>query len=579
LRTTGTIAATALVLATLLPGAPSDLMVAPGITGRPGGTLVFSQRNEPKTLNPVLAGDNASREVIHRITADLIHINRATQQTEPALAKSWRASADGLHYVVDLRRGVSFSDGHPFDADDVVFSFQAYLDEKTHSPQRDLLVLAGKPMCVRKLGQYRVAFDLPSRYAVAERLFDGFAILPRHILERPYREGKLAQAWGLRSPPAEVVGLGPFRFKQYVPGQRIVLERNPYYWKEDESGMRLPYLAEVDFVFAGTEDMQVMRFQSGESDILSRTSARNYVALEKDHERRGYALTDAGPGLEYSFLFFNLNDPPPGSLPEVAGRQSFLRRASLRRAVSLAIDRDAIVRLVYLGHAAPLPGPVPLGNKAWVNAKLPQPVRSVAHAREILAADGFTWSPRGALLDAGGKRVEFSIVTSSGNAERVQMATLIQDDLKSLGMDVHVVPLEFRSLLDRVLQTHDYDACLLTLAAGDADPNADMNVWLSSGGNHLWHPAQKAPATPWEAEIDRLMRRQMVTPKYAERKRLFDRVQDILMENLPLVPLVSPDILVGARNGLGNFRPALLDHYTLWNIEELYWRSAAGTRR
>jgi peptide/nickel transport system substrate-binding protein len=146
-------------------------------------------------------------------------------------------------------------------------------------------------------------------------------------------------------------------------------------------------------------------------------------------------------------------------------------------------------------------------------------------------------------------------------------------------MDVHVVPLEFRSLLDRVLQTYDYDACLLTLAAGDADPNPDMNVWLSSGGNHLWHPAQKVPATPWEAEIDRLMRQQMVTSKYAERKRLFDRVQEILMENLPLIPLVSPDILVGARNGLGNFRPALLDHYTLWNIEELYWRSAAGTRR
>lgn len=579
MRTAGLVAAAALVLASRFLGAGGDLLVVPGITGHPGGTLEFAQRNEPKTLNPAVAADNASREVIHRLTADLIHINRATQQTEPALAKSWTVSPDGLHFVLELRRGISFSDGHPFDADDVVFSFQVYLDEKTHSPQRDLLLLEGKPVAVRKLDQYKIACDLPSRYAAAERLFDGFAILPRHILERPYREGKLTEAWGLRSPPAEVVGLGPFRFQQYVAGRHLVMERNPYYWKVDQSGTHLPYLNQVDFVFAGTEDMQVMRFQAGESDILSRAGARNYAVLEKDHERRGYTLSDAGPGLEYSFLFFNLNDLAPGSLPEVAAHQAFLRRISFRRAVSLAIDRDAIVRLVYLGHAAPLSSPVPLGNKAWVNGKLPQPVRAVARAREILAGDGFTWSPQGSLLDPGGKRVEFSIVTSSGNAERGQMATLIQDDLKALGMDVHVAALEFRGLLDRVLETHDYDACLLSLASGDADPTPDMNVWLSSGGNHLWHPDQKSPATPWEAEIDRLMRQQMVTPNYAERKRLFDRVQEILMENLPLIPLVTPDILVGARQNLGNFRPAQLDHYTLWNIEELYWRPAAGARR
>jgi len=567
-----------LLLTARLVGASADLLVVPGITGRSGGTLVFAQRNEPKTLNPVVSTDNASREVMHRIMADLVHINRETGQTEPALAKSWTASRDGRHYVLDLRRGLSFSDGHPFDAGDVIFSFQVYLDEKVHSPQRDLLLLDGKPIVVRQLDAYKVAFDLPGPYAAAERLFDGFAILPRHILERAYHEGKLGDAWGLQSPPATVVGLGAFRFKEYVPGQRLVLERNPYYWKADKAGTRLPYLSEVDFVFAGSEDMQVMRFQAGESDIINRTSAKNFAVLEKDRDRRGYTLTDAGPGLEYSFLFFNLNDPAPGAAVD-AGRQ-VLRRASFRRAVSLAIDRDAIVRLVYLGHGAPLATPVPLGNKAWVNARLPQPVRSVARARELLAADGFTWSREGALIAPGGKRVEFSIVTSAGNADRQQIAGMIQDDLQPLGMDVHVVPLEFRSLLDRVLQTHDYDACLLSLAAADFDPNPDMNVWISSGTNHLWHPEQKTPATPWEAEIDRLMRQQMTTLNRIERKRLFDRVQEILVDNMPLIPLVSPDVLVGARNDLGNFRPAVLDHYVLWNIEELYWRNGTGgTRR
>jgi peptide/nickel transport system substrate-binding protein len=245
----------------------------------------------------------------------------------------------------------------------------------------------------------------------------------------------------------------------------------------------------------------------------------------------------------------------------------------------MGIDRDAIIKLVYLGHAVTLGSPVPRANRNWVNATLPLPVRSVAKARELLAADRFTWSANGNLRDPEGREVEFSLITSSGNAERVQMATLIQDDLKQLGITVHVTPLDLRSMLDRVLRTHDYDACLLTLQNADADPTPDMNVWLSSAGNHLWNPEQKAPATAWEGEIDTLMRRQMVTRNYAERKRIFDRVQVLLMQNLPLIPLVDPDILVGARNDLVNFRPAVLDHYTLWNIEELSWRQPSGTRR
>ena len=155
-------------------------------------------------------------------------------------------------------------------------------------------------------------------------------------------------------------------------------------------------------------------------------------------------------------------------------------------------------------------------------------------ARHLLAADGFTWNREGALADPAGRPVEFSIVVSNNNSERLQMATLIQDDLKQIGMRVNVVPLEFRSLLERVQRTREFEACILALGSTDADPNPDMPVWLSSGSNHLWNPEQKTPATPWEAEIDRLMRKQMVTRGYAERKRLFDRVQAIVVEDQPL---------------------------------------------
>src|ERR1041385_1136448 len=206
-----------------------------GEVGRYGGRLVVGQRSEPKTLNPVTATDAISREVIGRCNADLISINRISQKTEPGLAQSWKTSPDGRVFTLKLRKGLHFSDGHPFDADDVMFSFSLYLDEAVGSPQRDLLIIDGKPLMVTKSDQYTVRFTLPRPYAAAERLFDGLAMLPKHLLEKPYREGKFDQTWDLNTPASEIAGLGPFRVKQYVAGQRIVLERNPYYWKVDAS--------------------------------------------------------------------------------------------------------------------------------------------------------------------------------------------------------------------------------------------------------------------------------------------------------------------------------------------------------
>src|SRR5713226_8129672 len=119
------------------PNPSEELQRVDGEVGRYGGRLVIGQRSEPKTLNPVTATDAVSREVIGRFTADLITINRGTQQTEPGLAKSWTTSADGRTFTLKLRKGIRFSDGHPFDADDVIFSFTVYLDETVNSPQRD----------------------------------------------------------------------------------------------------------------------------------------------------------------------------------------------------------------------------------------------------------------------------------------------------------------------------------------------------------------------------------------------------------------------------------------------------------
>jgi peptide/nickel transport system substrate-binding protein len=535
---------------------------------------VVALRSEPKTLNPLSATtDLSSRELVRQMTADLIHIDRVTQATEPALCRAWTASPDGRTYTLQLRKGLRFSDGHPFDADDVVFTFEAHLDERSRSPQRDLLVVAGQPLRVTKVDAYTVRIDLAAPYAAAERLFDSLAILPRHLLETARKEGRLAEAWGLTTPPGQVAGLGAYRLKVYVPGERIVLERNPHYWKTDAKGVRLPYLDEIVFLVVPTEDAQVARFQAGETDVVSRLSADNYALLERTGPA-GYRLTDVGPSLEYSFLFFNLGDLGSRSLPAIAKKQEWFRKREFRQAVSAAIDRDGIARLVYQGRATPMGTHVTPGNRLWANQALPRPRRSLPQARTLLQQAGFSWTPEGALIDGSGQRVEFTIVTSSSNAARVKIATILQEDLRQLGMDVHVTPLESRAVLDRVLGSRDYEAALMALGGGDVDPNGEIDVWLSSGKTHFWAPEEPRPATPWEAEIDTLLNRQMATLDRGERKRLYDRVQQVAAENLPLIPLVSPNLLVGARSTLGNFRPAILDSYTLWNSEELFWSAA-----
>ncbi len=555
---------------------PNDLLITHGESGRYGGSLVVLERAEPKTLNPVTALDAPSRDVIRRMMADLVSINRRTLETQPSVAKSWTVSRDGREYVLQLRRGLRFSDGHPMDADDVLFTFRAYLDEAVHSPQRDLLIVGGQPVSVEKVDATHVRFRLAQPYAAAERIFDSIDILPRHLLEKAWHDGRLGEAWNLNTPPAEIAGLGPFRLKEYVPGDKIVLERNKYYWKVDQKGNRLPYLDQIEFRFVPAEDAQVARFIAGEADILNRVGARNFELLRSEASTKDEQLEDLGPGLEYNFLFFNLGQVDARRFPDIAARQAWFRDTRFRQAISAAVDREAIVRLVYGGRASALWGHVTPANRLWLNAALPRPARSVERARRLLQDAGFHWNGDGGLTDSSGKSVQFSILVSASSPERGQMATIIQEDLKKIGIQTQVVSLEFRALLDRVLNSRQYEACILGLVSGDADPNPEMNVWLSSGGSHLWNPNQNQPMTPWEAEIDRLMRQQMTTLDHAQRKLLYDRVQQIATENLPLICLASPNILVAARKNLGNFEPAVVDHYTLWNAERLFWRQPSG---
>ena len=572
----------------------SDALVSP-VSGVHGGQLVVALRAEPTTFNPATALDNPSLTILRRTTADLVHVDRSTQRPVAALAKSWQQSEDGLEYVLDLRKGIQFSDGEPFDADDVLFTLEVLLDPKVGSPHRDFLMPGGQAITTEKLDSHRLKLKLHRPNAAGLRLFDNLPILPEHLLATPYREGRFSKVWGIDSDPRLFAGLGPFRIESYAPGERLVLSRNPHYWKVDAQGRPLPFLDRLVFVFVADQTAQALRFQAGEVHVVDRLTTEAFAYLQ---DRPGKSMKDLGPGLEYSFLFFNLNhlgdgtaedgtaedgtmeDGTAGGSAAAGGaslryKQKWFRDLRFRRAVSTAIDRAGIAGLIYADRAKPLATHVTPGIQQWVRKDLEPKPQSLDRARKALEEAGF--QTRGnKLYDAEGLPVELTIISTSSNQARMGMATIVQEDLRQLGIGAAVVGLEFRALLDRIFNSFDYEAVVLSMTSGDTDPNALVPVLTSGGGNHLWQLKAGAHLPSWQREIDDLMARQAITLDFPERKRIYGRVQELMAEHLPMIPLVSPHVLTGGAAGLSNFRPTVLGHSTLWNVDELYWKAPVG---
>ncbi len=500
-------------------------------------------RSDPKTLDPLLV-DEESGETIRYLTGGvLIRFNRSTQQLQPELAERWKLSGDGRTVTFLLRRGVRFSDGSAFTARDAVATLRRLVDPAVRSPMGDSFRAGeGVPQVAAK-GDHELSMTFPYSVAGVERLFDQVAISP-------------AQGSGKDRPV-----LGAFVIAENVPGDHLLLKRNPYYWRRDAQQRPLPYLAVIRFDIQSNRDIEVMRFRRGELHMIAGLDAKAFEELKLD---RPDSVYDAGPSFDNEMLWFNQVAASP--LPEY--KKQWFRSQVFRRSLSSAINRDDIVRLVYRGHAKPGIGPVSEANLAWFNRKLKAHAYAADQSVKDLQKAGFRLK-EGVLYDTGGKPVEFSVITNSGNKSRIQIATLIQQDLKKIGIRLNVVPLDFPALIERISRTYDYEACLLGLVNVDADPNSQMNVWLSSAANHQWNPRQKAPETAWEAEIDRLMRLQAGTVKFAGRKAAFDRVQEIVSEQVPFLYLVTKNSLAAADPRVKNLAPSAFLPQLLWNAPEL----------
>jgi len=508
-----------------------------------GGELRFCLRSEPKTFDPLKVEDEASAAVRYLTGGTLLRVNRQTQELEPELAMSWKVSKDGRQISFRLRSGILFSDGTPFSADDVAYTVQQLMDPALHSATGDAFRSGTGNVETKVVSPTQISITFPAPVAGLDRLFDQVAILPQH------------------SSKKELAVLGPFMLGDYKPGATVFLKRKPNYWKTDEQGRRLPYLDSIRLDIQPNRDVEMLRFKRGELDVINSLDSEYFDKLAASSPQMAH---DAGPSLDSEQLWFN----QVASAPIPAYKKNWFRSANFRRAISEAINREDLSRVVFHGHAQPAAGPFSPANKFWFNSKLKPQAYSPDAALQALQGDGFRLE-NGTLKDKDGNEVVFSIVTNAGSKTRERMAVLIQDDLQKIGIHVNVVTLDFPSLIERMTQTFDYEGIILGLTNVDLDPNGEMNVWLSSAENHQWNPQQKVPETAWEAEVDRLMRAQASSTDPRKRKEAFDRVQEIVVEQQPFIFLINKNALSAVSTTVRGAAPVILSPQTYWNAERL----------
>jgi len=549
-------------------GSSTPAAVAPATAPARGGELVTALRTDPRSFNRLKAQDSTTDLLTILTQAKLVRINNTTQEVEPWLAESWTTSDDRRRVTLKLREHVAFSDGEPFTADDVLFTFEAVYDKRADTVLADSMqTAAGQRLTVTAPDAHTVEIAFATPFAPGVRLLDNLPILPRHKLGAALKDGSFARAWSVSTPPSDVVGLGPFVLTQYVPGQRLVFARNPHYWRKAADGTPLPYLDKLTVEIIPDQNAELLRLQAGQLDATVRPlGPEAYATLRRAGDTSRVKLLDLGLGLEADAFWINLK---PGAF---AGdpRAAWLQRDELRRAISMAVDRKAFADTVFLGAAEPVYGPFTPSNRKWYWEGTPKVPYDPAGAKAILATIGLVdRKGRGVLEDAKGTPVRFTLLTQKGRAPLERGATVIRDDLKKIGITVDLAMLDGNTVISTVMGSQKYDAVYFNPLWSDTDPALTQDVWLSAGTSHFWNLEQKTPATPWERQIDELMAKQVASPDEAERKRLFDEVQRVFAEHVPIVYFAVPHVYAAISARVANATPALGLYPILWAPDTL----------
>lgn len=551
-----------------------DYLQSQAPIGKFGGTLIASTIGEgPKTFNPFNSKDNISSQLSEIMYDGLLSTHPITGQPIPKLAKSFKVN--GREYIINLRHGVKWSDGVPITADDVVFTWQNIIfDGFGNTSTRDSIVIDGKLPTVEKIDEYTVKFVTPKPFAPFIRMLST-PIAPKHVFEPAVKKGKeyFETFLSTNTPPKEFVTSGAFRLKEYVPAQRAVFERNPNYYVINKDDQKLPYLDKLVYLIVGDINNEVLKFEGGELDIIGLQGANvaRFKELEKHSDFKVYNL---GPNTGTMFVSINLNTRKndKGEYYVNPKKQKWFQDRNFRQAVDYAMDRKNMVFNIANGLGAPLFTAESL-NSIFLNTDLPSYDRDIEKSKELLKKSGFYTDKKGKLYDKEGNPVEFDLYTNAGNTEREAIGVMVKQDLEDLGMKVNFKPVEFNTLVNKLVNTYDWDMVIMGLTGSPLEPNGGKNVWMSDGTLHLFNqrPAgyTKDDRFDWEKQIDDLYIKGALATDFKSRKKYYDEYQKIAYEEKPFVYIYSPLIISAIRTKFKNIYPSMLGGLT-HNIEEIY---------
>ncbi|MEC4814964.1 MAG: ABC transporter substrate-binding protein [Scytonema sp. PMC 1069.18] len=554
---------------------------------------VTTTLSDPKTFNYPF---NQEYPHVFLFTSEgLTTLNAMTSKIEPALAESWEVFDDDKRIVFTLREGLKWSDGKPLTADDVIFTYQDIIfNPKIPTDWKDSLKIgsSGAFPEIRKIDSRRVEFILPEPfspflYTTTGGTTNTVSILPKHALEKSLKSmdakgnPQFLSTWGTDTDPGQIIVNGPYKIERYLPGQRVVFQRNPYYWRKDSQGNQLPYVHRIVWEIIESTDTMILQFRSGGLDTVL-VSPENFSLLKREENRGNFTIYNGGPEFSKTFISFNLNKGKRKNGQPLINpvKSRWFNTLAFRQAVAYAIDRQSMLNNVFRGIGTLQDSPIDTQSPYYFPPEKGLKVYSYnpEKARKLLLEAGFKYDSRNQLLDSDGNRVRFTLVTNAENKTRVSMGSQIKYDLSKIGIQVDFNPIAFNTLTDKMSNTLDWE-CLLLGFTGGIEPHDGANVWLPDGGLHAFNQKPQAGQEPligrevadWEVEIGRLYIEAAREFDEEKRKEIYAKTQQLAQEYLPLIYLVNPLSLAAVRNRLENIKFSALGSHkaTLWNKYEL----------
>jgi len=489
--------------------------------------LVYGTSGDAQTLNPILSTDTASSIVHARIFEGLVGIDAETGRPIPGLAERWDQSPDGMTYTFRMRRGVTWSDGTPLTAEDAKFTFDTIMDPKTKTVRRgDYDKVAS--FDVVDPATFRVTLKEPYCPFLVNM---AIGLVPKHVLATSPDVN--TDDFNTKTP----IGTGPYTLMEWKKDDHITLTANPSYWRGAPKigHWVMKVVKDTNVVFA--------QLKTGEIDVATIDPAT------MDEAQRQPNLT-VTPYYSLGYNFIGYNEAHP-----------IFQDKRVRQAMTHAIDRDALVQKVLYGQGQVINGPIPPISWAYAS-DTPEFEYNPATSKQLLAQAGWTPGPDG-MLQKDGKPFAFTLTTNSGGTVRAAIATIVQDQLKKVGIRVETTVIEWNAFLDRVNKSHDFDAVVLAWSLGN-DPDQKA-TWATSS-----YPSGFNFIKYSNSRVDSLLDQARSVPAcdQATRQSLYAQVQALIADDQPYTFLHMPKTVVVANKRVQGLRPSPWTNL-FWNVQDL----------